>query len=113
MAPPDKPSTKEQPWDSKSAYTTLAANLEQPDKFAQIFCEAASKQKSIDNVLKDNTKSLIKSDKETRDMLKELLREVNKEDWRFFLNKIGAIGWAVILLVVGAILQGLSRKYLG
>ena len=90
----------------------VAANLEQPDKFAKIFCNAANSQKEIDLVLKKNIKEVIKTDKEIYDFLKEIMRQVDKEDWRSFLTKIGALGWAVILLAIGGILQALSRHYL-
>lgn len=96
----------------KEAFDKLAANLEQPDKFAKVFCEAAEGQKSIDIILKKNIKEVIKSDKETYDFLKEIIRTVDKEDWKSFLSKIGSLGWAILLLVLGAILQALSRHYL-
>jgi DNA-binding ferritin-like protein len=90
----------------------LTANLEQPDKFAEIFCQAADKQKSIDKVLRDTVRTLIKCDEETRTMMKELLREVEKEDWKHFLKKVGTSGWAVFLLCLGALLQGIGRALL-
>ena len=82
-------------------------------KFAEIFCQAAGKQKSIDKVLKDNIRELIKSDKETREMPKELLREVDQEDWRRFVKKVGTPAWAIGLIIIGATLQALSRKFFG
>lgn len=100
-------------WDPKKAFDKVSASLEQPDKFAEIFCKAASSQKSIDKVLTDNFKSLLQNDNDVRCQIKGLLREVDKEDWRSFIRKIGTPAWAVILVVVGAILQALSRKYFG
>lgn len=98
--------------DARKAIEALSANLQQPDKFAETFCEAAKKQKAIENVLKDNIRSLIETDKETREFIKSMLREVEAEDWRLFLKKGGGIIITIGALILGAILQGLSRKYL-
>lgn len=99
-------------WDVKSAFNKLSASLEQPDKFAEVFCKAAESQKIIDTILKKNIKEVVKTDKETYDFLKKIARDVDKEDWRSYLSKIGAAGWAIALLVLGAVLQGLSKHYL-
>lgn len=59
----------------------VAATIDQPDKFAKVFCEAAKTQKSIDESLKIVVKSLIQHDKETRDFIK-----IYYEKWK---KKIG------------------------
>lgn len=100
-------------FDPKQAIAALLANLEQPDKFAHLFCEAAKKQKAIDDVLKENIRALIKHDIEVINSIKYLQRQVDKEDWKFFLKKMGTSSWAILLLMLGAMLQALSGKYLG
>ena len=100
-------------YNPRKSIEKLTANLEQPDKFAEIFCQAAGKQKAIDEVLQKVIKSLIEKDHSTREMLKVLLREVDREDLRNYVRKIGTPVWTIILLALGAILQALSRKYLG
>ena len=101
----------------KQAYESLSANIEQPDKFAQLFCKAAASQKSIDNVLKKTFRNLLSKDHQTIERVKQLQREINKEDWRSFLNKIGWTGWALIWAIFGgtllAVAQAISKKYLG
>jgi catalase (peroxidase I) len=91
----------------------LSANFEQPDKFAEIFCNAAKKQKSIDSTLKDIVRELLKHDKDTVDHLKSVQRQVNKEDLKNLARQIGATGWSVIMLVLGGIISLLLKKYFG
>ena len=98
-------------FDPKQSYIKLSASLEQPDKFAEIFCSAAKKQKSIDNVLKENIIELLQKDNEARNQIKSLLREIEKEDWRAFIKKGGSFILPLIYLVAGALLTGLSRKF--
>lgn len=86
------------------------ASLEQPDKFAEIFCQAARKQKAIDDVLQEVMRKLIEHDAPIRDALKGLLKEADKEERRSFFRKIRTQAWAILLLVVGAFLQWVSRK---
>lgn len=100
-------------WDPKKAFDKVSASLEQPDKFVEIFCKAATSQKSIDKVLTDNFKSLLQHDNDVRYQIKGLFREVDKEDWRSYVRKIGAPAWAVILVAMGALLQSLFRHFFG
>ncbi|HDV5783368.1 TPA: hypothetical protein RJD83_000280 [Legionella pneumophila] len=103
----------EEDFDPRGAIDSLRANLEQPDKFAELFCNAAAKQKSIDNVLKDIVRELLKHDKETVERIKTIQKEVNKDDWKTIIKKIGVSGWSILLLIIGALISGLSRKYFG
>lgn len=99
-------------FDPREAIAKLSANLEQPDKFAKLFCEAAEQQKSIDAVLKKNIKQLIQSDNDIADSIKSFQREVDKEDWRRFIKKFGGFIYSIGLLIIGAVLQALSKKFL-
>ena len=87
----------------------LTANFEQPHKFAEIFCKAAKQQKSIDIVLKSSIKNLLQHDKESRDSIKDVLREIEKEDLWIVLKKLGFFGWSILVLIFGILL----KKYLG
>lgn len=100
-------------FDIKNMVLNLSANLEQPDKFAEIFCKAAEKQKSIDAVLKNIVREVLKYDNDTLEHIKIVQRQVNNEDWRSFIKRIGIAGWSISMLVIGAIITGLSRKYFG
>lgn len=100
-------------FDPNKAIRNLSANLEQPDKFAEIFCKAAKKQKDIDNILKDTIKNLLQHDNETRKMIKDMLREIEKEDWKKFLKKIGMAGWSLIVAGTSAIITIFATSFIG
>ena len=99
-------------YNPRKSIEKLTANLEQPDKFAKIFCEATKTQKTIDDALKVVIKSLIQHDKETRDFIKGILRELEKEDWLFVLKKFGFFGWTVIIAVISAVAGAIARGHL-
>jgi hypothetical protein len=94
----------------KQIIQDLAASIQQPDKFAQIFCNAAETQTPIAKILKGKIKELIESDKETIDLIKKYQREIDKEDWRFFMKKIGVAGWSIIMMFIGALFTLLVKN---
>lgn len=84
--------------------------IEQPEKFAQIFCEAAEKQKSIDRVLCRIFKDLLTKDHETKEILKNAIKEVEKEDWRFVWKKFGlAISTGLAFIAGSAVTAFISK----
>lgn len=101
----------------KQAYESLSANIEQPDRFAQLFCKAAESQKSIDMTLEKVIKNLLEKDLQTIKRIKQLQREINKEEWSSFIKKIGWGGWAFIWTIIGGTLlatsQALVKKLMG
>lgn len=99
-------------YNPQDAIAELSASLQQPDRFAQIFCEAAKKQKSIDEVLRDIIKNLLKNDSDTQQCLKNLIRDIDKEDWTNFLKKIGLLGWGGITFITGSIFIILIQNFL-
>ena len=96
----------------KQAYDALSANIEQPERFAQLFCKAAKKQKSIDEVLKNVIRDLLDNDQKTIDRVKRLQRDVDKEDWRNFIKKVGLVGWSIIMVAIGAAITIILKKYI-
>ena len=99
--------------DPKDAVRILKANLEQPHKFAQIFCEAAKSQKPIEDAIKKVIRKLLKEDKETTESVKKIQRDVNKEDWKLIIGKIGFGSWTIMVIILTIVLQSLSKKILG
>lgn len=65
-------------FDPNEAIRKLSATIEQPDKFAEIFCTAAKTQKNIDTALKDLIKDLLQHDHVARNIIKSIIREVDK-----------------------------------
>lgn len=94
-------------FDPQKAVEELSANFHQPDKFAEKFCQVARTQKSVDVVLKEIFKNLIKEDPDTINTLKAYQRQIDQEDWRFFLKKIGYAGSATFWLIMGSILTAI------
>ncbi len=81
------------------------------NEFAKIFCDAAKNQKSINITLKEVLKDLLVNDNETIEIIKNLQREIAKEDWRNFAKKVGIAGWTILLLLLGAAFQAILRKF--
>jgi len=87
-------------FDPNEAIRKLSATIEQPDKFAEVFCTAAKTQKNIDTALKELIKDLLQHDHSARAIIKSIIREVDKEDWRHYAKKIGLVGWSIILVLI-------------
>jgi hypothetical protein len=90
-------------FDPRTAITEIHAILKQPNEFAKIFCHAAKIDKTIDIVLKDTVRELIKTDQNTRELLKLILKEVQNDDWKIFARKIGFGLWTLISVIFGGI----------
>lgn len=103
--------TKDDEFEPKAAFRKISASLDQPDKFAEIFCSAAKTQKNIDTTLKDIMRDLLKNDRESRELVKDMLREVEKEDWKFFIKKSGGIVWTLGSIAFGAVLTAVLRLF--
>ncbi len=87
-------------YEPRQAIQTLSDNLTQPDKFAEIFCNAAKSQKKIDGLLKDSIRDLLKNDTLTRDEIKSLINETNKANWKTILKGLWFAIWSIILIII-------------
>ncbi len=105
--------SKDDDFDPKQAISELSASIQQPDRFAQIFCEAAKKQKAIDEVLKETFRNLIKNDPDTQNIIKGFIREVEKEDFKSWIKRVGRGLSYLFALIAGAVMQALLRKFSG
>ncbi|HEV2917584.1 MAG TPA: hypothetical protein VGW78_07625 [Candidatus Babeliales bacterium] len=88
----------------------VVEHIDQPEKFAKLFCNAAESQRSIDKVLAKKIRNMIKTDSNTIESIKKLQREVDKEDWKNFIKKIGLTGWSLFMASFGAIAALILRK---
>jgi len=79
--------------------------IDQPDKFAEVFCKAAESQVSIKEIFTKEILKSISTDVNCKNALKEIIRQVEKEDIMIFGKKIGLAVWSIIMLVVGAIIS--------
>jgi hypothetical protein len=99
-------------YNPQKAIEKLAANLEQPNKFATIFCEAAKTQKTMDDVLKSIMKNLIQHDKDARSFIKDILKEFEKENLWASLKNFGFAIWSLLTLTIGGITGALITHLL-
>ncbi len=94
----------------KEVIKKIKDSIEQPDKFAEIFCEAARKQKSIDTTLKNIILHSIKNDSDTRAELKAMIIEIEREEWRAFVRKFGFGIWSVVIFFGGIVVTEIIHK---
>jgi hypothetical protein len=101
---------------TEEQFKVVNDKLDQPHKFAEIFCEAAKSQKIVDETLKCIIRDLIKSDKDSIDYIKNMIREVEKEDLRLFVKKITSYGAKAFIFILGVsvtiIIEIIRSKFL-
>lgn len=86
----------------------LTSDIRQPDKFAQIFCEAAKTQKSIDCTLREVVVSLLQKDSGVQQTVTSLVEQVDRSYQRILLGRASFAVWTITILVIEAII----RKFL-
>jgi hypothetical protein len=96
-------------YDPRQLIQELSANLTQPDKFAEIFCTAAKTQKRIDEVLNERIRDLLKNDNDSKNAITLIIKDYDKEGWKFLGKKLALIIWSLLLIVIGV----LADKFLG
>jgi len=99
-------------FNAEKSVKDLSDTINQPNKFAELFCNAARTQIVIEEVLKEKIVKLIRSDEETKKLIKEYSHEIDEEDWRSFLKKVGSLTWSIILIILGAILGAIAKTHI-
>ena len=99
-------------FEPKKQVKKLTSDLYQPDKFADIFCNAAQSQKSIDDCLKNNIKQVFKNDKEIHEKIESIIRDCNKKDVILNLKKIGSVLSYLLTLIAGSCITFFIQKFL-
>jgi len=84
---------------------TLESDIRQPDRFAQIFCEAAKTQKSIDCTLRDILINLLQKDSSAQEAITSIVEGVDRSYGRLLMGKAGWAIWAIIGMVIEAVIQ--------
>lgn len=82
----------------------LTSDLRQPDKFAQIFCEAAKTQKSIDYALKDAIVDLLAKNSEAQEAVTSIVQKVDRNYAHILFGKVGFGVWTIIVVIVEGII---------
>jgi hypothetical protein len=80
--------------------------IDRPEKFAAHFRTVARTQTDIKRVIVEIIRECLESDIDAKKQLKNLIREVEQENWKSFLKstwgKVGVGIWTVITLALGA-----------
>ena len=81
----------------------LDENINQPDKFAEVFCNAAAKQVQIRATLKTLLLDIVKTDDGARDELKKICRNTLIESIIQACKNIWLIIFSIVSLVLNII----------
>lgn len=73
-------------------------------KFSKVFCSAAQSQNNIKTCLKDLINTEIREDNAVKDVIKQLVRDVESENWKIQLKNWGNRLERLIWLAAGALL---------
>ena len=80
--------------------------IQHPDKFAEVFVNAAKSQISIKEYIQKEIVNTLQLHPESRESLKGLIKEQFNEDWKSFAMSVGGkilLGvWSLLLLGIGA-----------
>jgi hypothetical protein len=104
------PNPKDEKFDVDAALKSVKETIEQPDKFAEVFCNAAETQTKVKKVIRDEIYKSIDTDADCKDSLKKIIREVEKEAMFFFGKKIGFAAWSIGLIIIGAVAGAIVSK---
>lgn len=95
-------------YDSKAEIERVERGFE-PQNFAKNFCEAAQSQTNISQILQTIIRQSLQTDQMTRDTVKGLVKEYEKEEWRIIIRRSLSIGGNVIIAIIsGAIVYWLK-----
>ncbi len=89
----------------------MSAKLNQPHRFAKIFCEAAESQMSINDAFQKIINRLIKTDPEIRSTLEEHQKQINKNDLLYGIMKGLGFFKQILMLFIAAAIGFYFKKY--
>ena len=92
-------SKKQDDLDPKKEIARISATLEQPDKFAELFCKAAKSQTNVSQILQTIIRQSLQTDQITRDTVKDLIKEYEKEEWWVIIRRSFSVGWTAIVVI--------------
>ena len=99
--------------DSKLKLEKAHKAIDRPDQFAGLFVNAARTQKNVSDAIKDVVRELLTSDVKSGDALKQIVRDVENENWRGFLKttwgRIGVAAWTLLVIIATAFINSKFR----
>jgi hypothetical protein len=78
--------------------------LQHPDLFAEVFCKVAETQSKVKEIIMAEIRKATENDNDTKKFLKEIIKQVEKEEMWIWGKKIGFAVWTVLILIVGALI---------
>ena len=87
--------------DAQIKLQTAHDAIQHPDKFAEIFCNAAQSQVSIKQYIRQELQESLTSDVKTKDAMRVIIKQHFDEDWRTWLKsawgKFAILIWTLIV----------------
>lgn len=100
-------------FDPQKEVKTLYAQLNQPDKFAEVFRSAVQKSKVLNDILRDSIVEALKTDK-AKEAVIQIIKGYDKDEkrtfWKETRGKIVAVAIAVLTLITEALISNLIRR---
>jgi hypothetical protein len=87
----------------------LSSDLRQPDKFAQIFCEAAKTQKVIDSAIRDVIVNVLQKDTDTQQAIFSIVDKADRTYARLLMGRMGFVIWTIAIIFIEALIHKFFR----
>jgi hypothetical protein len=91
--------------DEKHKLDKAHDTIEHPDQFANVLCNVVETQSKVKDAIKKEVKIAVCSDLEMKTFLKEVIKEVEKEEMWIWGKKIGFAVWTILILIAGALIS--------
>ena len=88
-------------YDSKAEIERVERGFE-PQNFAKNFCEAAQSQTNVSQILQTIIRQSLQTDQRTRDAVKGLIKEYEKEAWGVIIRRSVSIGWTAFIAIISS-----------
>lgn len=103
-------SSKGDDFDPAQKFRTTIDKIERPDMFAEVFCNAAKKQTDIRDCLGDLIKNKISEDKEIKEKIKDLMKEIQRDNIRFMFSGFILVITSAVSAAIGAIVTAIIKS---
>lgn len=110
-----KPAANDVPFnaDSQLKLELVHGAIQRPDKFAELFVNAAQTQNSIKEHIRKEIRDSLTLDPDSRTALKGIMKECFKEDWKTWIRSKGTLVGFAIWSIFLAALSAWFGKILG
>jgi DNA-binding ferritin-like protein len=88
-------------YDSKAEIERVERGFE-PQNFAKNFCEAAQSQTNVNQILQTIIRQSLQTDQMTRDTVKGLIKEYEKEAWSVIIRRSFSVSWTAFIAIISS-----------